>query len=147
MTTTPLTGGGTPALPTRGDSGHSVEVVVAPAPAPAHDEERDAAGSSHRTDLFAASQSVIREHFRDPRFDVAELARRLNMSVSHLHRLFSAEGTTPKREIERYRLEDVQRRLAEIRTFESIVDQAGFRSLRHFKATAARFRAVPGRAG
>lgn len=145
MTTQPLTDGEAAALPMRSDSGHGVDFVVAPAPA--HDGERDAANSPQNVDLFAASQSVIREHFRDPRFDVAGLARRLNVSVSHVHRVFCAQGTTPKREIERYRLEDVQRRLAEIRTFESILDQAGFRSLRHFKATAARLRAVRKRAG
>ncbi|MGC0368578.1 helix-turn-helix domain-containing protein [Microbacterium sp. SLBN-111] len=118
---------------------HPVDAVELATDSPVIGGHVESVDVSSGADLFSESQAVIEEHFHDPDFDVSELARRLNVSVSHLHRVFSANGTTPRREIERYRLEVVERRLAEIRTFEKIVDEAGFTSVRHYNAAAARF--------
>ena len=63
--------------------------------------------SRHRDGLFMAAQLVIEAQFRDPAFAVSTLAKELCVSVRTLHDTFSRFGTTPRREIERRRIHEV----------------------------------------
>jgi len=94
----------------------------------------------HRDGLFTVAQSVIRSRFADPGFGVSELARELSTSRSHLHRAFMSMGTTPRREIERYRLAEVERMRALAPALNEIVEMAGFSSMRQYRLVQARNR-------
>ncbi|WP_424709166.1 hypothetical protein [Microbacterium sp. SLBN-111] len=94
----------------------------------------------HRDGLFTVAQSVIRSRFPDPGFGVSELARELSTSRSHLHRAFMSMGTTPRREIERYRLAEVERQRALTPALSDIVEMAGFSSMRQYRLVQARNR-------
>lgn len=62
------------------------------------------AGPAHRDGVFMAALGAIEENFRDPAFTVARLATEISVSVRTLHNVFSAMGTTPRRELERRRV-------------------------------------------
>lgn len=94
--------------------------------------------SMHRDGLFTAAQRVISQHFRNPEFDLSQLAEELHASRSAIHRVFASMGTSPRREIERFRLEDVERNLRHLRTLHDIVTDAGFASVRTYSAAVAR---------
>lgn len=71
------------------------------------------------------------------------LARLLRCSESHLHRIFEASSETPRRAIERYRIEEAQRLLAsgspERRRDRGWVAQAaGFSSAAHLQRVLRR---------
>jgi len=97
-------------------------------------------GAMHRDGLFTAAQSVIRSRFRDPGFSGTDLERDLSTSRSHIHRMFASMGTTPRREIERYRLAEVERQRARILSLDEIVEAAGFASMRQYRLALARNR-------
>ena len=59
--------------------------------------------------LYRTALRLIDEHHRDPALSVTALARRLAISVPHLHRLFAREGTRPRIEIERRRVATAMR--------------------------------------
>lgn len=65
--------------------------------------------SRHHDGLFMAAQLAIESRFRDPAFDVSRLSRELSVSVRTIHDTFSRLGTTPRREIERRRLSEIDR--------------------------------------
>lgn len=92
----------------------------------------------NRDGLFTAAVTVIRSRFRDPGFGVPELARELSASVSHVHRIFAAMGTTPRRELERHRLEEVEMRQALAPSQREIVEASGFSSVRQYRLALAR---------
>lgn len=94
----------------------------------------------HRDGLFTAAQSVIRARFRDPGFSGTDLERDLSTSRSHIHRTFASMGTTPRREIERHRLAEVERQYARILSLDEIVEAAGFTSMRQYRLALARNR-------
>ncbi|MEV7799578.1 hypothetical protein AB0O14_10840 [Microbacterium foliorum] len=56
-----------------------------------------------------AAQVAIEAGFRDPGFDVPKLARELSVSVRTVHNTFTRFGSTPRREIERRRVSEVDR--------------------------------------
>lgn len=94
--------------------------------------------SMHRDGLFTAAQFVISQHFRDPGFGVNELVKELSSHRSSVHRVFSSMGTSPRREIERYRLEEVDKELRHATTLDEIVTNAGFTSVRQYKVALMR---------
>lgn len=98
----------------------------------------DDAHAMHRDGLFTTAQLVIESHFRDPAFDVARLARELVASPSRVHSAFSAFGTTPRREIERRRVSEVDRLSAQILTASQVIERAGFTSIRQYKRAISR---------
>lgn len=98
----------------------------------------DETEAMHRDGLFTSAQLVIESHFRDPAFDVARLARELHTSARRVHTIFSALGTTPRREIERRRLSEVERLTAQILTPLQVIELAGFSSTRQYQRASAR---------
>lgn len=92
----------------------------------------------NRDGLFTAAVAVIRTRFRDPGFGVPELARELSASVSHVHRVFTTMGTTPRRELERHRLEEVAMRQALAPSPREIIEASGFSSVRQYRRALAR---------
>lgn len=98
----------------------------------------DETEAMHRDGLFTSAQLVIESHFRDPAFDVVRLARELLTSTRRVHAVFSAFGTTPRREIERRRLSEVERLTAQILTHSQVVGLAGFSSVRQYQRASAR---------
>lgn len=94
----------------------------------------------HRDGLFTVAQAIIRSRFRDPMFGVAELASDLSTSRAYVHRSFMSMGTTPRREIERYRLADVERQRLLVPPLSELVESAGFNSMRQYRMAQARHR-------
>jgi AraC-like DNA-binding protein len=120
--------------------GISLEHLVAGAldEARADDTRFDA---RHRDGLFMAAQLAIETHFRDPAFTVARLARELSVSVRTAHDTFSRFGTTPRREIERRRLHEVERVADDITlTVAEIAARAGFSSTKQMNRALGRTR-------
>lgn len=92
----------------------------------------------HRDGLFTSAQLVIESYSRDPGFDAVKLAKELSVSARSVHAAFSAFGTTPRREIERRRLSEVDRRSGQLLTLTQNVELSGFTSLRQYRRVAAR---------
>lgn len=108
--------------------GIALEHLVAGAldEAGSHELGRD---SRHRDSLFMAAQLAIEANFRDPAFSVPRLAKELSVSIRTVHEAFSQFGTTPRREVERRRVNEVDRlRAAGVRFTSSLAEQAGFSS-------------------
>lgn len=125
-----------PAGPAHEQVGWAMESLVAAA---LHQSTRVTdEDAMHRDGLFTAAQSVIRARFRDPGFTVAELARDLSSSRSNVHRSFISMGTTPRREIERYRLTEVERQRALVPPLSELVEAAGFTSVRQYRMALTR---------
>ncbi|WP_424936369.1 MULTISPECIES: helix-turn-helix domain-containing protein [Bacteria] len=127
-----------PAGAARRHLGMAVEHLVAAAldDAPPVDRHGD---SRHRDGLFSAAQLTIEESFRDPSFDLTRLAKELSVSMRTLHSTFSRLGTTPRREVERRRVEEA-RRLAEdlgLRGSE-LAERAGFSSTKRLSRALTR---------
>jgi AraC-like DNA-binding protein len=108
-------------------------------------------GSSHSDGLFMAAQLAIETGFRDPDFDVTQLAKELSVSVRGVHAVFSRFGTTPRKEIERRRVSEVDRLAGEVLTAAQVIELTGFTSLRQMNRALARssaaFRALEGPLG
>ena len=95
--------------------------------------------SRHRDGLFMAAQRVIESNFRDPAFSVPRLAKELHVSVRTLHDTFSEFGTTPRREVERRRLNEISPLLASGALPPSqIAELAGFSSAKQMKRAHSR---------
>lgn len=95
--------------------------------------------SRHHDGLFMAAQLAIETHFRDPAFTVARLAKALSVSVRTIHDTFSRLGTTPRREIERRRLSEIER-LPSTNTLTTvqIADLTGFSSAKQLNRALGR---------
>ncbi|MBF4549476.1 helix-turn-helix domain-containing protein [Pseudoclavibacter sp. VKM Ac-2888] len=98
------------------------------------------ADTMHRDGLFMNAQLVIEAHFRDAGFSIARLARSLSVSERAVHAVFAALGTTPRRELERRRLSEVERLSAQALTRNQIFELAGFSSPRQFRDAHSRHR-------
>jgi hypothetical protein len=94
--------------------------------------------STHSGGLFMAAQLEIETGFRDPDFDVAQLAKGLSASVRSVHAVFSRFGTTPRREIERRRVSEVDRLAGEALTSAQVLELTGFASLRQLNRALVR---------
>ena len=95
--------------------------------------------SLHRDGLFMASHDAIEAHFRDPGFDVTRLARELSVSVRTVHNAFERFGTTPRREIERRRVSEIDRMAnAGALRASQMAERAGFTSARQMNRALAR---------
>ncbi|PPI00583.1 hypothetical protein C5C56_05965 [Rathayibacter sp. AY1D1] len=93
--------------------------------------------------VYANGTRLIERHYRDRSFTVETLAERLGVSVSHLHRAFSAAGTTPRQRIERARAFEAQRLLDELgpraaTDLDRVARSAGFSSRIHMQRTLRR---------
>ncbi|MBF4457640.1 MULTISPECIES: AraC family transcriptional regulator [unclassified Pseudoclavibacter] len=83
--------------------------------------------------LLHRSQQLILDHASEPDFSVVELANRVGISTSHLHRVFRAIDTTPATALRKRRLslaQDLMTAQATPQDLKAIALQAGFRSLR-----------------
>ena len=100
---------------------------------------QQAATGQHRDGLFMAAIASIETHFRDPAFTLARLARDLSVSVRTLHEAFRAMGSTPRREIERRRLVEVDRLTGSAPIAASeVAERAGFSSTRQLARAISR---------
>ncbi|PPG16731.1 MULTISPECIES: AraC family transcriptional regulator [unclassified Rathayibacter] len=93
--------------------------------------------------VYANGTRLIERHYRDRSFTVETLAESLGVSVSHLHRAFSAAGTTPRQRIERARAFEAQRLLDELgpraaTDLDRVARSAGFSSRIHMQRTLRR---------
>jgi AraC-like DNA-binding protein len=126
----------------RGHLGIAVEHLVAGA----LDEEHAGGGvddAMHRDGLFMAAQLAIETHFRDPGLTVGRLARELSVSVRTVHEAFSRFGTTPRREVERRRVSEIDRLSDDARSSSSLIAEAvGFSSAKQLSRALARTRAA-----
>ncbi|VXC30066.1 conserved hypothetical protein [Microbacterium sp. 8M] len=116
--------------------GHALEHLIAGALQEAG-TLRNSADALHRDDLFTAAQTVIETHFRDPAFDVNQLARELSSTVRHVHRAFRTFGTTPRRQIQERRLAEFDRLAPQILTLKQAVERSGFTSVRQYARAVA----------
>ncbi|MBD8464703.1 helix-turn-helix domain-containing protein [Plantibacter auratus] len=94
--------------------------------------------SRHRDGLFMAAQRSIETHFRDPAFTVARLATDLSVSVRTLHETFRHLGTTPRREIERRRVSEIDRITDGRMNATDLAAAAGFSSARQLQRALRR---------
>ncbi|WP_251051090.1 MULTISPECIES: AraC family transcriptional regulator [unclassified Microbacterium] len=95
--------------------------------------------SLHHDGLFMAAQNAIESHFRNPGFDVARLARELSVSVRTVHNAFARFGTTPRREIERRRVTEIDRMPhAKVLPASQAAELAGFASAKQMNRALAR---------
>lgn len=93
----------------------------------------------HQDGLFMGARLAIESGFRDAGFSVARLAKELSVSVRLIHSTFSRFGTTPRREIERRRLSEIDRLLKSgVLSASEIAERAGFTSARQMHRAIAR---------
>lgn len=95
--------------------------------------------SRHRDGVFMAAQLAIEAHFRDPAFDVSQLAREVSVSARTLHGTFARLGTTPRREIERRRIAEANA-LSDAATLSAatMAERAGFSSTKQLRRALVR---------
>lgn len=99
--------------------------------------------SRHRDGLFMAAQVAIEARFHDPGFDVPMLARELSVSIRTVHNTFTRFGSTPRREIERRRVSEVDRLTGtEMLPASQIAEMAGFASARQMNRALARVKSA-----
>lgn len=113
------------------------------------EEAREEIGhdSSHHDGLFMAAQVAIETNFRNPTFDVVSLARELSVSVRTVRRAFGRLGTTPRREIERRRITEIDRLpTATALTASEAAERAGFSSAQQLNRALARHRTTSNQA-
>ncbi|PSL38109.1 AraC family transcriptional regulator [Labedella gwakjiensis] len=131
-------------LPATGSARAHLGIAVEHLVAGALDEERASGGDDdamHRDGLFMAAQLAIETHFRDPGLTVGRLARELSVSVRTVHDAFSRFGTTPRREVERRRVSEIDRLTDDARRSSSQTAEAvGFTSARQLNRAIARAR-------
>jgi AraC-like DNA-binding protein len=97
--------------------------------------------SRHADGLFMAAQASIDENFRDPAFDLSRLARGLGISVRTVHETFRRMGTTPRREIERRRVNEVKQLKEDwVLSLSDLAERTGFTSARQLSRALARQR-------
>lgn len=97
---------------------------------------RDQAAVDNENDLTRRIKAWIIDNLDEPELDVANIARRFNMSRSSLYRLFSITGETPKSWIMRRRLILARNQLVDPRhkhlSISTICFRAGFNDAAHF---------------
>ncbi len=130
------------ALPTtesgRRHLGISLEHLVAGALEEAGSDDRGG-DSRHQDGLFMAAQLAIESGFRDAAFSVARLAKELSVSVRGVHGTFSRFGTTPRREIERRRVSEIDRLSGkQVLSASEIAERTGFTSVRQMNRALSR---------
>jgi AraC-like DNA-binding protein len=95
--------------------------------------------SRHHDGLFMTAQLAIESGFRDAAFSVAHLAKELSVSVRAVHGTFSRFGTTPRREIERRRISEIDRMPGKQEFSASeIAERTGFTSARQMNRALGR---------
>lgn len=100
--------------------------------------------SRHQDGLFMAARLTIETHFHDPAFSVTRLAKELSVSVRTVHETFSRFGSTPRREIERRRVDEIGRMEATgTLTASQTAARAGFSSARQMYRALSRSGATP----
>ncbi|MGO2750421.1 MAG: hypothetical protein ACTIA6_10265 [Pseudoclavibacter sp.] len=99
-------------------------------------EDRNA--SMHRDGLFTSAQLVIESHFRNPGFNAQQLAKELSVSTRTVYVAFSAFGTSPRREIERRRLSEVERLAERVPLTTQNAESFGFTSMRQYRRAVDR---------
>jgi AraC-like DNA-binding protein len=99
--------------PQRLDAGHAAIDLLAMA---LRDVVPSVPGGDGSAEVLLEMMLVhVREHLADPRLQVEELARRHNVSVSHLYTLFGRIGTTPGAYLREQRLLAAQAMLSDPR--------------------------------
>ncbi|MFD0094627.1 MULTISPECIES: helix-turn-helix domain-containing protein [Bacillati] len=89
----------------------------------------------HAEDLQAV-QRIMLLHLHDPDHSIAQTAAEAQMSVRHVHKLFSAAGMTPLRWLYQQRLGRARKLLLRTSlTVTEISQQVGFRDVAHFSRT------------
>ncbi|VXB75341.1 hypothetical protein MICRO8M_50157 [Microbacterium sp. 8M] len=74
--------------------------------------------------LYERAVALIEQQYSDPEFTVADLAESLSVSKPWLHQAFANEGTTPKRVLQRVRVDHALRLLPPLPTPTEIADAA-----------------------
>jgi len=92
--------------------------------------------ADRENDLIRKIKAWIVDHLDEPELDVADIARRFNMSRSSLYRLFATMGATPKSWIMGQRLILARNQLSDPRhkhlSISTICFRAGFNDAAHF---------------
>ncbi|MFD5632451.1 helix-turn-helix domain-containing protein [Streptomyces sp. NPDC127072] len=91
------------------------------------DTDAQAPDESVRRGLLLSVEAFVREHLHDPDLSARTVAAAHHISVSYLHRLFRARGTTVAALIRRHRLEGARRDLTDPRLREVPVHQIAAR--------------------
>ena len=95
--------------------------------------------SRHHDGLFTAAQRVSEWKYRDPGFNVAALAREHSVSPRTVHSTFTRLGSTPRPEIERRRLSEIDRMPgAQMLPASQVATLAGFTSVKQMNRALAR---------
>lgn len=99
---------------------------------------------SHAEQLQWDATRLIGLHFAEPDFSVQTLSSKLAVSQTHLHRIFAELNTTPRKAIERARVDAANSALnlgstASAGDIEEIALNSGFRSVRQMRAAIARW--------
>lgn len=107
------------------------------------------AAGIHAQALFSHAMDAIETRFRDPAYSVPRLAADVGVSVSTLHRVFAAMGTTPRKQIEQRRVREVQAALAGQREVSRgevtwLAESSGFTSRQQLRDTLRRVGEVGG---
>lgn len=91
--------------------------------------------------LLLRAQSIIAEQAHDASFTVLDLGRQLDISQSHLHRIFRVIGTTPAKLLRETRLSLAEEYLGTgtptAEDLRAAAAYAGFRNLRMFRRATA----------
>lgn len=93
---------------------------------------------------FLEAIQLIEARHSDRALNVAQLARLLDVSIPHLHRIFAAQDTTPGREIERQRVLSAQALITSRQrngrhSVEAVARLAGFTSTRRMRDALQRY--------
>ncbi|MEN0084687.1 MAG: AraC family transcriptional regulator [Leifsonia sp.] len=101
------------------------------------------AAPEHRDGLFMAALRAIEQNFRDPAFNATRLATEISVSQRTLYNTFGTMGTTPRREIERRRIDEADRLRQESNiSAAELAARAGFTSTRQLTRALVRNRAT-----
>ena len=95
--------------------------------------------------LFHDAMRRIDAQFHDVSFSVSHLAEQMSISTTHLHRVFAAAGTTPRQELEIWRVVAARTILGAAPTrgkvaLDDLARRAGFSSSKHMQVALRRQR-------
>ncbi|MCS5524672.1 helix-turn-helix domain-containing protein [Curtobacterium flaccumfaciens pv. oortii] len=95
---------------------------------------------AHRDGVFTAAVAAIERNFRDPGFTVARLSGELSLSPRTLFDTFRSIGSTPRRELERRRVNEANRLAEAVPTMSmtELAARSGFTSTRQFTRSLER---------
>lgn len=99
----------------------------------------------HQIELYDRAIDIIDDQYSDPSFDVQALSKLVPLSVSTLHAVFQAAGTTPRRAMEERRVRAALIDLSkfpvpEKGAFERVALSSGFTSAKQLRSALARIR-------